>query len=254
MDLNTTDLNTMDLDSSETSLDHANRIRRNVFLRNIYLENYEFFRSEIEQGPKGALIELGSGGGFIDEIIPEVITSDLVPLPTTKIAFSGLELPFAGNSVAAIMMMNVLHHLQDVALFLAEADRCLCVGGKIIMIEPAHTIFSRLIYTFLHHEPFQPKQKGWKLPSGGRLSMSNQALPWIVFQRDIDEFYSRFPNFRLTRYENFMPFRYLLSGGVSRNAFLPVWAYPIVMLSEKVLCPFNNHIGLFVKIVVEKRA
>lgn len=241
-----------ELDASDTSVDHAHKIRSNIFLRKIYEENYAFFLEELSDVGGGAKLELGSGGGFISEVIPGVLTSDLVPLPTTDLVYSALKLPFVSESVSAILMMNVLHHLQDVSVFFEEADRCMQAGAKVIMIEPAHTLLSRLIYTYLHHEPFEPNRKEWELPPGGRLSMSNQALPWILFRRDYDTFRSKFPSFELTRYENFMPFRYILSGGVSRPPFLPPWSYGAVKGIETLLAPLNNQIGLFAKIVLRK--
>ena len=36
-------------------------------------------------------------------------------------------------------MVNTLHHLPDVKVFLAEASRCLQPGGTISMIEPWNT-------------------------------------------------------------------------------------------------------------------
>ena len=39
--------------------------------------------------------------------------------------------------------------------FLVELERCLKPGGKIVMIEPANTRFSRLIFRRFHHEMFE---------------------------------------------------------------------------------------------------
>jgi SAM-dependent methyltransferase len=245
-------LTTNDLDAVETSEHHGELIRRKRFLRKIYEELYEFFLSNLEDVPPGLRIELGSGGGFIREIIPRLFTSDVVPLPGSDLVFSGLSLPFQDCSIAAVMMINVFHHLQDVACFLHEAERTLITGGKILMVEPSHTMFSRFVYSNFHHEPFDPRQEGWALPPGGRMSMANDALPWIVFCRDRGEFEERFSRLRVEMVQNFMPIRYILSGGVSRPQMVPSWSYPIIRAIEVTLSPFSNLLGLFMKIVVRK--
>jgi len=45
-------------------------------------------------------------------------------------------LPFADDTLRAIVMTDVLHHLQNLRRFFKEASRCVEVGGKVIMIEP----------------------------------------------------------------------------------------------------------------------
>jgi SAM-dependent methyltransferase len=83
---------------------------------------------------------------FLKEIYPSVITSDIMPLSVCDMQFSAHEMPFENNSLKAIFMLNVLHHIPDNEQFLQEAQRTLQKGGFIYMIEPANTFFSRFIY------------------------------------------------------------------------------------------------------------
>lgn len=242
----------IDLDAPEATIQHSEMIRSKRFLREIYLEHYRYFAQQLAEAPQGIKVELGSGGGFIQEILPEAITSDVVPLPTVKLVMSGLSLPFADQSVSGIMMINVLHHLQNVEAFFREARRVLLPGGRMVMIEPAHTLFSNFIYRNFHHEPFEPHQNGWELPAGGRMSSANDALPWIVFRRDRRRFAELFPELKVNVVESYMPFRYLLSGGVSRPQLLPNWSYGAVKMMETLLSPANEMLGLFMKIVVQR--
>jgi SAM-dependent methyltransferase len=241
------------LDSPEASIAHARHIRSKRMLREIYLEHYRFFRDQLLDAPPGGRIEIGSGGGFIRDVLPEAITSDVVALPAVKLVMSGTCIPVPDGKLSGIVMINVLHHLQDAAAFFREAGRCLAAGGKIVMVEPANTLFSRFVYRNFHHEPFDPDQSAWELPPGGRMSSANDALPWIVFCRDRERFEREFPNLEVTLVRNFMPFRYIVSGGVSKPQLLPGWASPALTLIERVLSPFNDHIGLFMQIVVRKR-
>jgi hypothetical protein len=109
--------------------------------------------------------------------------------------------------------------------FFAEAGRCLQPGGVVAMIEPWVTRWSTLIYDRLHHEPFAPEAADWEFPPSGPLSGANGALPWIVFARDRLRFEREFPHLRVEAVQPFMPFRYLVSGGVSLRALTPGWSY-----------------------------
>ncbi len=240
------------LDSIETTLIHSIHIRNKRFLRDIYYDNYSFFKEELNDVPQGTVVELGSGGGFLKEVIPQVFTSDIVPLPDIDLVFSGLNLPFKDSSLSGILLQNVFHHFQNVELFFYESLRCLKEEGKIIMVEPAATPFSRFIYKYFHYEGFDMTQKDWLLPQGGRMSSSNNALPWIVFVRDRNLFEEKFPALKIKLIKPFMPFRYILSGGVSRRQFLPDFCSPLVKAFEKILSPLNPYLGLSLQIVLKK--
>ena len=240
------------IDSVETTIKHRETIQAKRFLHEIYSEHYRFFLRERESTPPGVTLELGSGGGFIRDFIPDAVTSDVVALPGCSLVCSAEAFPFSNSTLSTILMINVFHHIQDVTLFFKESIRCLKPAGKIIMVEPAHTFLSRFIYRNFHHEPFEPQQVDWKLPPGGRLSSANDALPWIVFERDRNRFEQLFPALRITKLQHFMPFRYILSGGVSKPQLLPSWTYPAVQLCEKILTPLNSRIALFMKVVLQR--
>ena len=242
-----------DIDSPDASIEHSRLIRSKGFLHRIYSDHYRFFERELSSSAAaGDTIELGSGGGFIKEIIPGTITSDVVVLPSIDLAFSAQALPFSDQSLRGIMMINVLHHIQNVRDFFREAERTLTPGGKLLMVEPSATPFARFIYSNFHHEPFDTAQSDWALPPGGRLSMANDALPWIVFCRDRAKFEAEFPKLSIRQIQCCMPFSYILSGGVSRPQMVPSWSYSAVSGIEKALTPFNPYLGLFMRIVVAR--
>lgn len=243
---------TLNLDSPEATVAASELIRSKKILHSIYLEHYRFFYEQLEGIPTGTVVELGSGGGFIKEVLPNVVTSDVVTLPTTDMTFRAEELPFPSESVAAILMINVFHHIQDVRTFLRRAQDCLTPNGIIAMVEPANTPFSRLIYSNFHHEPFEPDQEDWSLPPGGRMSSANDALPWIVFKRDRVKFDEWFPSLRIESVREAEPFRYILSGGLSRPQLCPSMLYPLVRALEWTLRPLNPFLGMFMKIRVRK--
>lgn len=241
-----------DLDDPENVYTLRKIIRRKPFLFKTYQEFYKDLLQRLNTiPPDGEVIELGSGAGFLKQIAPYVVTSDVLPYDGVNRVFSALDMPMPSNSISALVMIDVLHHIKDSRRFFQEASRCLKVGGKIVMIEPANTIWSRFIYKNFHHEPFETRG-GWGFAEGGPLSGANMAIPWIIFCRDQEQFAAEFPEFRVRSIRMHTPFRYLLSGGLSMRQLLPSWCYGLVHFGEWLLSPFNQYIGLFMTIEVEK--
>ena len=109
-----------------------------------------------------------------------------------------------------------------------------------------------LIYPNFHHEPFEPQATDWGFSSTGPLSGSNQALPWIVFERDKEKFKRDFPLLQILLVQPMMPFRYLLSGGVSMRSFMPGWSYGFWRWLEGLFTKKMHQWGMFALIVLEK--
>ncbi len=241
------------LDDPQTTVHHGEIIRSKPFLEKLYIEWYGFLLNRTKDLPKdGKILELGSGGGFLKELLPEVITSDVMELPGNDMTFSAEEMPFEDNSLSAIFMIDVLHHIPNCKKFFAEAERTLKKGGMIIMSEPANSTWSRYFYQNHHHEPFKPDAESWEIPYSGPLSGANGAIPWIVFERDIDTFHKLFPQLKLETVKYHTPLRYLLSGGMSYRSLVPGWAFGAVSVMEKLLTPIYSQIAMFQLIEVKK--
>lgn len=241
-----------DLDNPDNIYVLRDIIRRKPFLYQTYQSFYRDLLNRIRQiPPDGEVVELGSGASFLKQMAPYVITSDVLPYDGVDRVFSALDMPFAPHSVSAFVMVDVLHHLKDSRQFFNQLRHCLKRGGKVVMIEPANTAWSRLIYTNFHHEPFLTKGE-WGFDEGGPLSGSNMAIPWIIFCRDRPLFQQEFPDFCICDLQVHTPFRYLLSGGLSLRQLLPSWSYPIIYQLEQLLFPFNQYLGLFMTVELEK--
>jgi len=244
-------MNPYDIDSPESTIRVRELLRRKRFLRRLYADWYSWLASEAKTCGEGIHLEVGSGGGFLKTIFPEAVTSDILDLPFVDVVCSAERLPFADESLASVMMLNVFHHIPRPWMFLEEAQRCLVFGGKILMIEPANTLWARFVYRRFHHEPFDP-DGGWEIRPGNPLSNANQAFAYIYFERDLALFEERFPSLRVNEMRSHAPFLYLLSGGLSRRALLPAALYGAAKFAERMILPFNRHIGMFYAIEIEK--
>lgn len=227
-------------------------LRENTFLRRIYEEWYAALLAAVPPGA-GAVVEIGSGAGFFREFLPGLVATDLHPVAGIDLAADATRFPFRDGALRAIVMTNVFHHIAAPRLFLGEAARCLRVGGTVAMIEPWVTPWSRLVYR-LHHEPFDAAAAEWEFRSTGPLSGANSALPWLVFERDRAHFEQEFPSLRIRSIRPTLPFRYLLSGGLSHRPFVPVRTFEFWSGIERRLSRWFATWAMFAEIVLDRTA
>ncbi|HEX3007759.1 MAG TPA: class I SAM-dependent methyltransferase [Bacteroidales bacterium] len=239
------------LDSPERTLEHKEIIKSKKILRDLYNDWYSLFTEVINSLPEGKLVELGSGGGFFKEIEPKVLCSDIINLPSNDLTFSALQMPFEDASVSGIFMIDTMHHIPDSEVFLNEVNRVLKKGGKMIMIEPANSLWGRFIYKNFHHEPFNIAGD-WTIPERGPLSGANGALPWIVFIRDYNIYQSKFPQLKLESTKFINPFLYLVSGGVSRKQMIPGFLLPLVAKLDNILPRISKELSMFMVVSISK--
>jgi SAM-dependent methyltransferase len=240
----------MDIDDPSTTDLRNEIIQTKPVLKAIYEEWYAMIRDHLPP-VSGPVLELGSGAGFLRNRIPNLITSEVFACRNAQLLLDGQMLPFRSPTLRAVVMTNVLHHIPKPAAFLAEASRCLLPGGAVLMIEPWVSPWSKIIYTRLHHEPFEPDQREWSHNFGGPLSGANGALPWILFERDRQRFEREFP-LRVERIQPIMPFRYLFSGGVSMRQLMPTFLDPFFASVERGMRPWMKHWAMFVFLAVSR--
>jgi SAM-dependent methyltransferase len=241
----------LDIDDPRTTHLRRRIIREKNFLRQIYQEWYCAIAASLPDGA-GAVLELGSGAGFLGDFVPDLITSELFPCRDVRLVLDGMALPFADASLRGLVMTDVLHHVPAPRRLCAEAARCVRPGGVLVCIEPWVTPWSRLVYTRLHHEPFCPEAAAWEFPPRGPLSGANGALPWIMFARDRAQFEREFPEWHIDVIDRMMPLRYLVSGGVSLRSLMPGCTFGLWRGFEKLLQPWMDSVAMFARIVLRR--
>ena len=144
------------IDEPKTTIDRKIIVENNRILKKIYNYWYSLICENIANA-ESKILEIGSGAGFLEKYLPTVLTSDIIILPRLSLTQDAQSLAIASNSLDYVVMVNTFHHFPKSSKFLNELQRCLKVGGQLLMIEPWHTKASFLIYNYFHHEPFDIK-------------------------------------------------------------------------------------------------
>jgi SAM-dependent methyltransferase len=203
----------------------------------------------------GMRLELGSGPGFVKDLDPGIVTTDLKPGPRIDKLLDAQSMDLADGSVSTVFAFNVFHHLDDPATFFHELERVLIPGGGAIMLDPYHGPVARVVFKHLFRtETFNMKQMDWKRPRAGAMSGANQALGYVVFHRDLEKFRGEHPGLELVHKEvlnNY--FSYLISGGINFRQLLPDWAFGAVRLVERMTSPMRGFFGIHQVVVIRKR-
>lgn len=246
-------IDTSDLNSPDRFYEIRDLVKRKPALKNLYLEVYKKYLNSIARSPSGfSILEIGSGAGFAKEIIPNIITSDVVTYPGIDRILDATKIDFPDNSVSCICLFNVLHHIPNTPAFFNEAIRCLVPGGRIFMTEPYPGLLGTFIYRYLHHENYDPKVTTWEFESHGPVSDANNALPYVIFERDREKFRNQFPNLSIAQFAPHTPLRYWLTGGLKKWSLLPEWAFKMASWTDKKLIAITPKFGSFVDIELVK--
>ncbi len=173
------------------------------------------------------ILEIGSGVSPLSRYYPTIRTSDVLQLDYLDYVFDCHQIdefePIAEQSLDALTLTNVLHHLKAPIDFLEKAARTLKPGGKLFATEPYFSILSSPIYRFLHHEPLDFSITRPELAEvRGPLSSANEALPTLIFKRP--EWRARIERHFTFEPQVFRPYTalaYFATGGISRRLPIP---------------------------------
>jgi SAM-dependent methyltransferase len=154
--------------------------------------------------PPGRLLDVGCGGALLAATLARkgwtVSAADLAPealafatehgIAETHRFDAGARWPLADESFQAVVMTDLLEHLDDDDAALAEARRVLAPGGAIVVTVPAHAfLFSRWDSMLGHRRRYSRKGLRAAAARGGlrveRLTWWNAAAlpPALVMRR-----------------------------------------------------------------------
>ncbi|MEZ5275152.1 MAG: methyltransferase domain-containing protein [Opitutaceae bacterium] len=206
----------------------------------------------------GAVLDIGSGAGFLKIDRPNVTTSDVVKTPFVDCAVSAYEIQALGRQWDAIVAMDVLHHLRKPLNFLESASGSLNPGGRIVLVEPAATGFGRLFYRWFHHEPCQPErlQAPYRFEADdAEGNFANMGMGCALFRRDrvgVGECLKAMGlKFISVRYRDVLA--YPSTGGLAHRQILPTWVLKGLLGLERILPQWVlSRIGLRMIVVLER--
>ena len=222
-------------------------------LRTVYKHLFGQILAELAPG---SVLEIGGGSGRFKEVCPQAFVTDLHASPYVDKIADAQSLPFEDASYDNIVMLDVLHHVPVPRQFLAEAQRVLRPGGRLIMLEPAITPGSYLFYKAFHPEPVDMSVDPL---SANPLSTteaydSNQAIPTLMVTKFKDQVAREFPKLKLikSKWSSFVA--YPLSGGLRPwSAISDGVAKSVLNLEDKVPNAIGRVLGFRVLIVLERQ-
>lgn len=232
---------------------HRERWRAKPALRAVY---GEYHRLMAGRCVPGHTLEIGGGAGHSAGFLGDAIATDILYAPWLDAVCDAHQLPFREASFRNVVMLDVLHHLARPAAFLGEAVRVLMPGGRLVMLEPAITPLSWLVYAILHHEPVAmgADPLADAAAAGPRDPFdSNQAIATLLFGRHRRRFEAAFPELAIVERRRLGLFAYPLSGGFQAWSLIPGVAVRPVLRLEAVLEPLLGPVMAFRQLVVLER-
>jgi SAM-dependent methyltransferase len=193
---------------------------RKPALREVYRDIYQRIMDAVAPG---RILEIGGGSGNFKAFAPSAISSDILFAPWLDLVCDAQRLPFADAAFANLVMVDVLHHVENPVLFFLEARRILQPGGRVICCEPAITPLSGVFYRLFHQEPVDMSVDPLETRAISNKNPydSNQAIPTLLVGKYRDALRRRIPEIALVRLDWFSFMAYPLSGGFRTWSALP---------------------------------
>ncbi len=235
---------------------HARMLERKPLLREVFSEFHHLFHRLDEKffSARGLRVEIGAGVSPIRNSYPDVLATDVVPGPGLDRVIDAADMDLDDESVRVVFGQNCFHHFPHPDRFFQELDRVLPNGGGAILLEPYYGPFAAFLFKRLFRtEGYDKGCLSWQTPVSGPMNGANQALSYIVFVRDRDEFARRFPRLKIVHQEpcaNYL--KYLVSGGLNFRQMCPDWAGSTISVIQWALSPLNRWLALHHVVVLRK--
>ncbi len=248
----------VDIDSTQRLQIHRKILLEKKLTREVFFEFYRVLldaEARCFSAASGVRLEIGAGTSLMSELDPGVLSTDVVAGPFTDQVVDAMAMPFADGEVKSVFAINCFHHFPDPYKFFEELERVCAPGGGALIIDPYYGPLAGMLYKDLFpDETFDKTGPAVNDPTRGPMSDANQALSYIVFERERAAFDLRFPGLEIVEgapLSNYV--RYLASGGINFRQLVPDFATPALKGLEFALKPIQKLFALHHYIVVRRR-
>lgn len=250
-------LDGVDIDGDQRIAAHRRILASKPMLKGVFDEIYrlllrldtQHFRGE------GRRVEIGAGVSAFKAMCPELVTTDVMPAEHLDMVLDAHAMALPDASVRALFGIHCFHHFRDPEAFFREVLRVCLPGGGCILVEPYHgPVAARFYKKVFESETFDRDQRDWT-SDAGVMAGANQALSYVVFERDRARFERTFPDLEIVeqRWLRNYP-RYLLSGGLNFRQLMPTFSIPLLKAVEWLLVPIGSWTALHHCVVLRKRS
>jgi len=211
---------------------------RKPLLKDIYLGFYQEIEKRLCREVAGKIVELGSGLGNVKEVIPDCLRTDVFDNPWLDQVENAYVLSFGDGDVSHLILFDVFHHLRYPGYALAEFERVLAPGGRVIIFDPCISALGAVIYGAMHAEPVGWSQDiswcpspGWRPENIDYYAAQGNATR--VFVKG--EHQSEMGSLELQEVTRMSAFSYVASGGYSGPKLYPRAWLPLMRSLDRVL-------------------
>jgi len=231
---------------------------RKAGLRSVYKNWYRRIVDELSDC--GPVVEIGSGCGNFKAFYPQVIATDVIQAgPWVDQIVDARQMHYSPQSIGNFVLIDCLHHLPRPVRFLRQAIEALVPGGRIVILEPAITPWSRIVWKTCHHEPVDltvDLLSDWDAPEPENpgFCYANMATAHLLFQRDKERLCELLPGAEITKIELSDMFVYPATGGFSYYSLLPSSVVATMHPLERSWMPrwIADRVGLRMLVVLQK--
>ncbi len=246
----------LDADAGDRLRIHAAMLARKPMLQRVFAAFHDTFdrldRSFLSG--QGSRIELGAGVAPIRDSYPDVLATDVVAGVGLDRVLDAEDMDLPDASVRVLFGQNCFHHFPHPKRFFEELERVCVPGGGAILLEPYFgPLASYLFQRMFRSEGYDKQFPSWNTPSTGPMNGANQALSYIVFERDRSEFERLFPRLQIVHRERCDYYlMYLLSGGLNFRQMFPARGWPLLAAIEAMLASCKPWVALHHVVVIRK--
>lgn len=134
-------------------------------------------------------IEIGCGVTPMSDHYENIVATDIEITECATKQLDACKMSDLKEHYCSIFAVNCFHHISEKIKFFSECAEVLEPGGVVVILEPADTILSRILYPYLFRiESYDPSADIESLRTEDPVKGANQAASFICFKREKNVF------------------------------------------------------------------